>query len=102
MATEYVGDVTIPTQVIKYKQFFFRRFNQSDCHIHITLNYMELLLVFQQFFSYIVNTRLIRGRKPGPVVMKPLIKGKCLDAIALVVTIRTQINISRVRRLVLL
>jgi len=35
----YVGDVTTPTQVIKYNQFFSRRINQSDCSIHIKLNY---------------------------------------------------------------
>ena len=39
VANEYVGDVTIPTQVIKYNQFFSRRINQSDCSIHIKLNY---------------------------------------------------------------
>jgi len=35
LANEYVGDVTIPTQVIKYNQFFSRRISQSDCSIHI-------------------------------------------------------------------
>jgi hypothetical protein len=29
-ADEHVGDVTIPTQVIEYDQFFSRRINQSD------------------------------------------------------------------------
>ena len=34
---EYVGDVTIPTQVIKYNQFFSRQISQSDCIIQIKL-----------------------------------------------------------------
>jgi hypothetical protein len=38
-ANEYVGDVTIPTQVIKYNQFFSRRISQSDGSFHIKLNY---------------------------------------------------------------
>ena len=40
LANEYVGDITTATQVIKYKQFFSRRVSQSDCRIHIKLNYM--------------------------------------------------------------
>ena len=42
LANEYFGDLTIPTQVIKYKcinKFFSRWISQSDCSIHITLNY---------------------------------------------------------------
>ena len=35
---EHVGDVTIPTQVIKYNQIFSRRINQLDCSIQIKLN----------------------------------------------------------------
>ena len=42
LANEYVGDVTIPTQVIKYNQFFSRRISQSDCSICIKLNYNTL------------------------------------------------------------
>jgi len=41
-ANEYVGDVTIPTQVIKYNQFFSRRISQSDGSFHIKLNYKSL------------------------------------------------------------
>ena len=41
LANEYVGDVTIPTQVIKYNQFFSRRISQSDCSIYIILNYLS-------------------------------------------------------------
>ena len=41
-ANEYVGDVAIPTQVIKYNQFFSRRISQSDCSIQINLNYLYL------------------------------------------------------------
>ena len=36
-ADEYVGDVTIPTQVIKYNLFFPRQISQSDCSIHMNL-----------------------------------------------------------------
>jgi hypothetical protein len=32
---EYVGDVTIPTQVIKYNQCCSRRISQSDCCITV-------------------------------------------------------------------
>ena len=39
LANEYVGDVTIPTQVIKYNHFLSRQISQSDCSIHIKLNY---------------------------------------------------------------
>ena len=39
LANEYVGDVTIPSHVIKYNQLFSRQISQSDCSIHIKLNY---------------------------------------------------------------
>ena len=39
LADEHVGDVTIPTQAIKYDQCFSRRTSQSDCSIHIKINY---------------------------------------------------------------
>ena len=39
LVNKYVDDVTIPTQVIKYNQIFTRRISQSDCSIHIKLNY---------------------------------------------------------------
>ena len=42
LAHEYVDGVTIPTQVIKYNKIFSRRINQSDCNIHIKLNYFVL------------------------------------------------------------
>jgi len=38
LANEYVGDVTIPTQVIKYNQCCSRRISQSYCSIHTKLN----------------------------------------------------------------
>ena len=44
LANEYVGDVTIPTQDIKYNQFFSRQISQSDCSIHIKLNYLFINL----------------------------------------------------------
>ena len=45
LANEYVGDVKISTQVIKYNQFCSRRINQSYCSIHIKLNYSYLFYV---------------------------------------------------------
>jgi len=38
-ANEYVGNITIPTQVIKYNQCYSRQISQSDCSIHIKLNF---------------------------------------------------------------
>jgi hypothetical protein len=52
LANEYVGDVIIPTQVIKHNQNFSKRISQSDCNIHFKLNYFIL-----QFIIY----RLIHG-----------------------------------------
>jgi hypothetical protein len=37
LANEYVGDVTIPTQIIKYNQCCSRQIRQSDCSFHIKL-----------------------------------------------------------------
>jgi hypothetical protein len=42
LANEYVDDITILTQVIKYHQIFSIRISQSDCSIHIKLNYYLL------------------------------------------------------------
>jgi hypothetical protein len=42
IANEYVGDVTIPTQIIKYNQCFSSQISQSDCSIHIKLNYYTI------------------------------------------------------------
>jgi hypothetical protein len=39
LANEYVVDITIPIQVIKYDQCCSRQISQSDCSIHIKLNY---------------------------------------------------------------
>ena len=39
LANEYLGDITIQTQVIKYSQCCSRHIIQSDCSIHIKLNY---------------------------------------------------------------
>ena len=52
LANEYVGDVIIPTQVIKHNQNFSKRISQSDCNIHFKLNYFII-----QFIIY----RLIHG-----------------------------------------
>jgi len=43
LANEYVGGVTIPTQVIKYNQCCSRRISHSDCNIHMKLNYLLML-----------------------------------------------------------
>ena len=40
LVNEYVGDVTIPTQVIKYNQYCSRQISQLDCSIHIKLIYL--------------------------------------------------------------
>ena len=45
VANEYAGDITIPTQVFMYNQCCFRQIIQSDCSIHIKLNYYNLLLI---------------------------------------------------------
>jgi hypothetical protein len=42
LANEYVGDVIISTQVIKYNQNFLQA-DQSDCSIQIILNYNILI-----------------------------------------------------------
>jgi hypothetical protein len=42
LANEYIGDVTVSNQVIKYNQFFYRQISQSDSSIHIKLNYLCL------------------------------------------------------------
>jgi len=41
---KYIGNVTIPTQIIKYHQCCSRQISQSDCSIHIKLNYMQIIL----------------------------------------------------------
>ena len=43
-ANEYVDDVTIPTQVIKYNQCCSKWISQSDCSIHIKFNYLQINL----------------------------------------------------------
>ena len=44
VANEYVGDVTIQTQIIMYNQCCYRQTSQSDCSIHIKLNYLFINL----------------------------------------------------------
>ena len=43
-SNDYIGDVTIPTQVIKYNQCYSRQFSHSDCSIHSKLNYILIFL----------------------------------------------------------
>jgi len=40
LANEYVDNVTIPTQDIMYNQCCSMQISQSDCSIHIKLNYI--------------------------------------------------------------
>ena len=51
LANKYVDDVTIPTQVIKHNQCCSRQISQSDCSIHIKLNYSKLLSKLDFYFS---------------------------------------------------
>ena len=46
LANEYVGDVTIPTQIIKYNQLFSKIISQSYCSIQIKLNYSKVFPTF--------------------------------------------------------
>ena len=43
LANEYVGDITIPTYIIRYNQCCSRQISQSDCSIHIKLKYYLIL-----------------------------------------------------------
>jgi len=68
VANEYVCDVTITTHVIRYNQCCFRQISQSDCSIHIKLNYYKIK--FKLSFSTILEfshtrygkTVYVRGR----------------------------------------
>jgi hypothetical protein len=48
LGNEYVDDVTIPTMVIKYNKCCSRGISQSDCSIHIKLNYIMICAVITQ------------------------------------------------------
>jgi hypothetical protein len=50
-ANEYVGGVTIPTQVIKYNQCCSMRISKSDCSFHIKLNYYHI--------NYVIKIQLV-------------------------------------------
>ena len=50
LANEYVGDITIPIQVIKNNQCCSRRISESDCSIHIKLNHSALVQLKKIFF----------------------------------------------------
>jgi hypothetical protein len=57
---EYVGDIAIPTQVIKYNKCCSRRISQSDCSIYIkTLSFFEVLWIKVSVCS--VHSRSGRG-----------------------------------------
>ena len=51
LANEYIGNVTTPTQVIKYIQCGSRRMSQSNCSIYIKLNYYTIK---QKHFRFIL------------------------------------------------
>ena len=53
LSKKYVGDVTIPTQVIKYNQRCSRWLSQTDCSIHIKLIIVILILTCNFFFIII-------------------------------------------------
>jgi hypothetical protein len=60
LADEYVGNVTIPTQVIEYSQNFLQAIIQSDLNIQIKLNYIKLIsvkyLLIRKFRNYQTKT----------------------------------------------
>ena len=45
VANEYTGDITISNKVLMYNHCCSRQISQSDCSIHIKLNYYNLLLI---------------------------------------------------------
>ena len=53
VANEYVGDITMPTQDIIYNQFCCRQISQSDCSIHIKLNYFHFTHKFLVISSFL-------------------------------------------------
>jgi hypothetical protein len=56
LASKYVDEVTIPTQVIMYNLSCSRRISQSDCSIHIKLNYLRLHQhVWYWFLNYFLQ-----------------------------------------------
>ena len=57
LMNEYVGDVTIPTQVIIYNQYYSRQISQSDYSIHIKLNYWEINISY----FYIIQVKTLTG-----------------------------------------
>ena len=50
-----IGDVTIPTQVIKYNQWGSKQISQLDCSIHSKLNHK----CFRQYFCLCVHTYFV-------------------------------------------
>ena len=58
LANEYVCDVTISTQVIKYNQCWSRQINQSDCSIHIKVNYSKLIKIIINRFVFFKQVEL--------------------------------------------
>lgn len=58
LVNEYVGDVAIPTQVIKYNQFFSRQISQSNCSINMKLNFISLYV-----FSSLWNSWSMKSMK---------------------------------------
>ena len=65
LANEYVSDVKIPTQFIKYDQCFSRRISQSDCSIHIKFNYNDMNLTSGQFIWLLYYIKVKTCKKLG-------------------------------------
>ena len=59
LANESVGDITIPTQVIKYNQCCSRQISQSDCTIHIKLIYYLINLFRSMIIDFSLHFKKI-------------------------------------------
>ena len=58
LANEYVGDVTISTQVIRYNQRCSMRIRKSDCSIHIKFNYCNIQCIIVCLYGTVRNEYL--------------------------------------------
>ena len=58
VANEYTGDITISTKVFMYNQCCSRQISQSDCSIHIKLNYL-LVIIWSHIYRLNTNNFII-------------------------------------------
>ena len=65
LAIEYVGDVIIPTRVIKIVS---KRISQSDCSIQIKLNYILILILRMPFLNTCLQSNSLLNIKKNMVV----------------------------------